>query len=106
MLSVLFVFKGMLELAMAFLLAQGILWALLLLLQPGRYLENPIYQLLQVVTKPLIGLSRKVSPKFVVQKHLGLYAFWMLCVMWLILVWYLPDLCRSYNLTIEQCKGG
>lgn len=106
MLTIFFIAKGMLEVVMAFLLTQGLLWMLLLLVSPGRHESNPIYQIIGIVNRPLMKLTKKVVPKFVLDKHLGLYAFWILCVMWFVLLLYLPSLCASYGLTIVECKRG
>jgi hypothetical protein len=45
----------------------------------GRHEANPVYRLFVVLTSPLVWLARRVSPAFVLDRHLPLAAFLLLC---------------------------
>ena len=46
---------------------------------------NPIYQLFQVVTRPVLHLMRLITPRLIMDKHLPFVAFFLLFWLWIIL---------------------
>lgn len=106
MLTAAFVFKGMIELCMMFLIGQGALWCFMLLVEPAKRSNNPVYGLMQVVTRPLMGMARLLSPRFLSPSHLGLYAFGLLLVIWILTIMLaLPALCSEAGLGVAQCRA-
>lgn len=91
-LLIVIVLKGLLELAGLFLLAQGALY----MLAGAKRDTNVFYQILQIVTRPVIGIARFLTPRIVVDRHIPYVAFLMVVWAWLILLfWILPELCGS-----------
>jgi hypothetical protein len=74
------VFKGLVEVMLVALFGQGVLF---LLAGPRRH-ENLIYKLFAAVTAPIMKVTRFVTPRFVVDQHLGMAAFFLLAVLWLV----------------------
>lgn len=74
------IFKGLVELMLVALFGQGVLF----LLAGARRHENPIYKLFAVVTAPIMKVTRFVTPRFIVDQHIGYVAFFLLAVLWVI----------------------
>lgn len=91
MATLLTIVKAVLEIAgMAFIaqLAIGVFaW--------NRRHQNFVYKLLEVVTSPFTRLTRLVTPKFVLDRHIPLAAFFLLLVLWLVVLFELAGSCRS-----------
>jgi len=84
--------KALIEVAGMFLLGRGLLY----LLAGAKRDTNLFYQVLCVVTNPVIRAARWITPAVIVDRHVPLVAFVLLCWLWLgIVFWWLPDLCAS-----------
>ena len=83
-------------LALLFMLGQGVLYIL-----AGRNRDrNFVYQLFQVATRPVFRLTRWMTPRVVVDRHIPFVAFLLVGWIWVILgVWVLPDLACSLGKT-------
>ena len=77
------VLRALVEVAMLFLLGQG----LLALLAGSRRHTNTIYRLFVIVTKPVLKIVRFVSPPQIIDKHLPFVAFFLLFWIWIGLAW-------------------
>ena len=86
------VLKALAELAGMFLLGRGLLWVL-----AGRKrMDNIFYQVLSIVTDPVIRAARFVTPRMVMDNHIPLVAFVLVAWLWLAIVfWVLPEMCSS-----------
>jgi hypothetical protein len=71
------------EVALLTLLGQG----LLAVLAGGRRHTNPIYVVFVTVTKPAIRLTRWITPKAILDKHLPFVTFFLLFWLWIFLAW-------------------
>lgn len=76
MLQLVIILKALNEVALMALLGQGALYVLAGAKREG----NPVYALLKIVTSPVMKLSRLISPRFVVDQHLGFVALFLLLV--------------------------
>ncbi len=86
--------KALAELAGLFLLGRGLLY----LLAGRKRAGNIFYQVLSVVTDPVIRAARWVTPRFVVDAHIPFVAFVLVLWIWLAIVfWVLPEMCSSGN---------
>ena len=86
--------KALAELAGLFLLGRGLLY----LLTGHKRAGNIFYQVLSVVTNPVIRAARWVTPRFVVDAHIPFVAFLLVLWIWLAIVfWLLPEMCSSGN---------
>jgi hypothetical protein len=84
--------KALAELAAMFLLGRGLLYVL-----AGRRREqNIFYQVLAIVTNPLLRAARWVTPRVVLDKHIPLVTCLLVLWLWLAIVfWLLPAMCAS-----------
>lgn len=73
------ILKGLLEVALLVMLGQGLLYVLA---GAGRH-QNLIYRLFAIVTQPIMKATRFVTPRFVVDGHIGLVAFFLLVALWI-----------------------
>ena len=91
-LLLLVIIKALAELAFMFLLGRGVLYIL-----AGQKREgNLFYQILRVVTDPVIRAARWVSPRFVLDAHIPFVAVALLAWIWIAVVfWALPAMCDS-----------
>jgi hypothetical protein len=86
------VVKALAELAGMFLLGRGLLWVL-----AGRKrMDNIFYQVLSIVTDPVIRAARFIAPRMVMDSHIPVVAFALVAWIWLAIVfWVLPEMCSS-----------
>jgi len=82
--------KALAELAGMFLLGRGALYLL-----AGRKRDaNIFYQILCVVTNPILRATRWLTPSAVLDRHIPFVAFLLVCWIWLgIVFWLLPEMC-------------
>lgn len=98
-LLIVIVTKGLLELAGLFLLAQGALY----MLAGAKRDSNIFYQILLIVTRPVLRFTRLITPRQVVDKHIPYVAFLLVAWAWLILLfWILPELCGSERVDCRE----
>ena len=95
-LFILGVLRALVEVALLFLIGQG----LLALLAGGRRHTNTIYKLFVLVTSPVIKAVRKISPPQIIDKHLPFVAFFVLFWCWIGLAWLKRMYCEAHLL---QC---
>jgi hypothetical protein len=95
--------KALLELAGMFLLGRGALY----LLAGAKRDSNMFYQIVSIVTKPVIAATRFITPKAVLDKHIPLAAFLLVLWLWLGLVfWLLPEMCGSPSIDCRPLLEG
>lgn len=75
------ILRALTEVAMLTLLGQG----LLAVLAGSRRATNPVYQLFQVVTRPVLRIIRLITPRMILDKHLPYVAFFLLFWLWIML---------------------
>ena len=105
-LLVVVILKALAELAAMFLLGRGLLW----LLAGGRRMDNVFYQVLAVVTDPLLRAARWLAPRVVLDGYIPAIAFALVAWVWIAIVfWALPEMCASgYDCSalLERKRGG
>lgn len=74
------VLKGLLEVLLVVMLGQGLLY----LFAGRRRHENVVYRAFSVVTAPLLKATRRITPRFIVDQHIGLVTFFLLVVLWVV----------------------
>jgi hypothetical protein len=72
------VLKGLAEVLIVVMLGQGLLY----LFAGSRRKENLIYRGFAIVTAPVMKAARWVTPRFIVDQHIGFVAFFLLLVLW------------------------
>jgi len=81
--------RALVEVAGGLLLGQGVLW----LFGPKARDGNFVYDLLKLGTRPLTKLTRRITPRFVHDSHIGLVTFLILVWLWLVLAFAKRHLC-------------
>jgi hypothetical protein len=84
--------KALAELAGMFLLGRGLLWVL-----AGRKrMDNIFYQVLSIVTDPLLRFTRWIAPRVVMDSYIPAIACGLVLWIWVaIVLWVLPEMCSS-----------
>ena len=84
--------KALAELAGMFLLGRGLLYVL----AGARREENIFYQVISIVTNPVIRAARWITPRMIMDRHIPVVAFVVVLWIWLaIVLWVLPEMCGS-----------
>lgn len=86
--------RALVEVAGMFLLGQGVLY---LLAGASRH-QNFVYQLFGILTRPVIKVTRMITPKVIIDKHIGVVAFFLLFWLWIGLNVLKRYLCISQGL--------
>ena len=88
--------RALVEVAGMLMMGQGILW----IFGPKARDGNFVYDLFKMGTRPLIKLTRVVTPRFVHDTHIGFVAFFILVWLWLGLALAKHHMCTAQGL---QC---
>ena len=89
--------KALVEIAALFILGQGILYVL-----SGEKREgNFFYQLLRVITRPVYGIVRLLTPKVIVDRHVPWVALMVLFWLWLALTYAKIQICAERD---DRCR--
>ena len=95
-LFVLGILRALVEVAMLFLLGQG-----LLALLAGRGRDNkPMYRLFLIITGPVVKAMRFVTPRQIIDRHIPYMAFAVLFWLWIALAWLKRLYCDT---SLLQC---
>jgi hypothetical protein len=87
--------KALAELAGMFLIGRGLLYVLTGFGSAPRE-SNLFWQIICVVTNPLLKAARFVTPRFIADQHMSLVAFALILWIWIgIVFWLLPEMCAS-----------
>ena len=78
MLLLAIILKALLEVVLLVMLGQGILFVLA---GASRH-ENLVYRMFATVTAPIMKATRFVTPRFIVDQHIGLVAFLLVVILW------------------------
>lgn len=81
MFEVIVILKALTEVAAVGMLGQGLLYVL-----AGRSRDrNLVYRLFQIITSPVMKLTRLITPRIVLDRHVWLVALLLLVMLWLVL---------------------
>ncbi len=97
-LTLISIVKLVAEIALLALVGQWLLG----LLAGQRKEQNLFYQLLQVMGRPFVQLARFITPKFVLERHLPLVAFFILLFLWLGAT--AAKIAYCVNVGVAQCQ--
>ena len=81
MYEVIVILKALTEVAGVAFLGQGILWVLTGVKRD----KNMVYTLFKTITSPVTRVTRAITPRIIVDAHVGLVAFFLLLVLWIVL---------------------
>ena len=84
--------KALVELAGLFMLGRGLLYVLAGRKRAG----NIFYQVMCIVTDPVLKAARWITPRIILDRHIPVVALVLLAWIWLAIVfWALPQMCSS-----------
>jgi len=83
------IFKSLIELSLMFVVGRFILG----LLAGAKRQTNVFWQLLDVASKPALWVTRRVSPKLILDQHIPLAAVSWLLIAWVLVVMAKIDIC-------------
>lgn len=81
MYEIIVILKALTEIAGVAFLGQGILWVI----AGAKREENAVYRLFKVLTSPVNRAVRVITPRVVLDQHIGLVSFFLLVVAWVVL---------------------
>ena len=79
MYEIIVVLKALTEVAGVAMIGQGLLYAL----TGNKCDQNPVYGIFKTITSPVMKLTRWITPRIVLDRHLWLVAIFLLIVLWL-----------------------
>lgn len=89
MLLAIVILKSLIELSLMFVVGRFILG----LLAGAKRQTNVFWQLLDVASKPSLWLTRRLSPKLILDQHIPLAAVSWLLIAWVLVVMAKIDIC-------------
>ena len=78
MYEVIVVLKALTEIAGVAMIGQGLLYVI----AGAKRDQNAVYGIFKTLTSPVIKATRWITPRIVLDQHLGLVAFLLLIVLW------------------------
>lgn len=88
-LQIILILKALTEVAGVAFLGQGILW----LIAGAKRGDNLVYKLFQLLTSPVTRVTRLITPRLVLDQHIGMVAFFLVLVIWVGLLVYKAQTC-------------
>lgn len=79
MYEIIVILKALTEVAGVAMIGQGVLWVL----AGAKREQNAIYGIFKTLTSPVTKATRWITPRVVLDQHIGLVAFFLLIVLWL-----------------------
>ena len=79
--DIIVVLKALTEVAGVAFLGQGVLWVI----AGAKRGQNIVYNLFKTITSPVTRFTRLITPRVIIDAHIGLVAFFLLIVLWLVL---------------------
>ena len=78
MLLLAMILKALVEVALIVLVGQGILFVF----AGASRQQNVVYRIFATVTAPIMKGARFITPRFIVDQHIGFVAFFLLVMLW------------------------
>lgn len=73
------ILKALTEVAGVAFLGQGVLWVI----AGSKRNQNIVYNLFRTITSPVTRVTRAITPRIILDQHIGLVAFFLLTILWL-----------------------
>jgi hypothetical protein len=81
MYEIIVILKALTEIAGVAFLGQGVLWVI----AGAKRDQNFVYKLFKTLTSPATRVTRAITPRIIIDAHVGLVAFFLLMMIWLVL---------------------
>jgi hypothetical protein len=98
MLLIVVILKSLIELSLMFIVARFLLG----LMAGAKRTTNVFWQLLDVASKPALWITRKISPKLILDQHIPLATASWLIIAWVLVVKLKVDMCLQAGAAICQ----
>lgn len=98
MLLLITIVKLIAEIALLALLGRWLLG----LLAGAKRDRNPFYQVLDLLGRPFVSVARRITPRFVLDRHVPLVAFLLLAFLWLAMTVLKIQTCLRIG--VELCR--
>jgi hypothetical protein len=98
MLLLVVIAKSLIELSLMFIIGRFLLG----LLAGAKRQTNVMWQLLDVAAKPSLWITRKLSPKLILDQHIPLAAASWLLIAWVFIVKLKVDMCINAGVSLCQ----
>jgi hypothetical protein len=79
--EIIVILKALTEVAGVAFLGQGVLWAI----AGSKRDQNLVYKLFKTLTSPVTKVTRAITPRVIIDAHIGLVSFFLLMVIWVVL---------------------
>jgi hypothetical protein len=89
------VLKALTEIAGVGMLGQGVLWVF----AGAKRDQNVVYNIFKIITSPVMKATRLITPRVILDQHIGLVAFFLLIVLWLVLTGF------KIKLVLDRAAG-
>jgi hypothetical protein len=80
MYEIIVIAKALIEVAGVAMLGQGILYVV----AGSKREQNIVYGIFRTLTAPVMKATRAITPRIVLDQHIGLVAFFLLFVLWML----------------------
>jgi hypothetical protein len=77
--EIIVILKALTEVAGVAMIGQGVLWVL----AGAKRDQNLVYGIFKTLTSPVTKATRWITPRVILDQHIGLVAFFLLIVLWL-----------------------
>lgn len=101
-LQIILILKALTEVAGVAFLGQGVLWVI----AGAKREDNQIYKLFKTLTSPVNKLTRLITPRVVLDQHIGLVGFFLVVTLWLVLTAFKIKTCAELgypSLAVPGC---
>lgn len=96
MYEIIVILKALTEIAGVAFLGQGILWVI----AGAKREQNVVYTLFRTLTSPVTRVTRAITPRVIIDAHIGLVAFFLLAVLWVVLT------ALKIKMVLDAAAGG
>ena len=100
-LQIILVLKALTEVAGVAFLGQGVLWVI----SGAKRDQNMVYNLFKVLTSPVTKVTRLITPRVVLDAHIGLVAFFLLFVLWVVVLVLKAQTCLGLGFPGSNVPG-
>jgi hypothetical protein len=78
MYEIIVILKALTEVAGVAMIGQGVLWVL----AGSKRDQNLVYGIFKTLTAPVMKATRAITPRVILDQHIGFVAFFLLLVLW------------------------
>ena len=99
--QIILILKALTEVAGVAFLGQGILWVIAGAKRDG----NLVYKLFQLLTSPVTRVTRLITPRVVLDQHIGMVGFFLVLVVWVALLVFKAQTCVALGYPQLEVPG-